>query len=245
MVYLAEFAGRSIRYRLRYPETPRNFRSWAHAVEGEDYDVSASDEQIETCRQMLKRNVSDGHAEFDALLDPTSRFLLRSDCCLFHSVAFLWRGRAWLLTAPSGTGKSTQFLNWRRQFPGEIIMICGDMPVLERREDSSVWVHPTCWTGKENIGSFRSAPLGGVVLLRQGKENRIETLPVREAISALIPQFVVDPETEDEILRLCALMDAVLSAYPVWRFTNLGDAASTELLRKTLMQESGGDNGTI
>lgn len=239
-VYKAVFAGRTIRYCFHYPNTVRNFRSWAHPVEADYYDVMANNEELLIGRGEMMTEVSDEHAEFKALPNPTSRFLLRTDCCVFHAVAFLWRGRAWLLTAPSGTGKSTQFLNWRSQYPGEIIMICGDMPILERRPDGSVWVHPTCWTGKENIGSFTAAPLGGVVLLEQGKENRIAVMTPREAIPPLITQFCVYPETEEQIRRLSGLLDAVLSGYPVWKFVNLGDAASTDLLRKTIAQACGG-----
>lgn len=239
-VYQANFAGRSIRYRFRYPKTALRFRSWIRPVEGEEYDVMASDEELELRRHEMTRDVTDDHAEFKALIVPTSRVLLQTDCCVFHSVAFLWRGRAWLLTAPSGTGKSTQFFNWRRQYPGEIIMICGDMPILERRPDDSLWIYPTCWTGKENIGSFTGAPLGGVVLLEQGSENRFSAMELREAIPKLITQFCIRPETEEEIRRFCGILDVMLRHYPVRKFVNLGDDASTDLLRETIAQISGG-----
>ena len=244
-VYQAIFAGRAIRYRFHYPDTARRFRSWLHPVEGESYDVMVSEDGILKAHLAMGEGNCEDYAEFKALINPTSLFLLHSGACVFHSVAFLWRGRAWLLTAPSGTGKSTQFLNWRRQFPGEIIMICGDMPVLERRQDGSLWVHPTCWTGKENIGSFTAAPLGGVVFLEQGKENRIGAMPTRDAITSLIGQFCVCPETEDEIRSLFGILDVMLRNYPVWKYVNLGDAASTELLRKTIDQTFGGENGTV
>ncbi len=111
-------------------------------------------------------------------------------------------------------------------------MISGDMPALERKGDA-ITVHPSPWNGKENIGSFLSAPLGGVVLLEQGRENRMERISTRKAIVALMRQFVADPSTEEEILALCAILDALLHR-PVWKLVNTGDLASTELLRKTL-----------
>ena len=77
-------------------------------------------------------------------------------------------------------------------------------------------------------------------LLEQGKENRISPLAPREAIPPFLTQCCVDPETEEQVRSLCGLADAVLSAYPVWKFVNLGDAASTELLRQTILQRSGG-----
>lgn len=244
-IYQAEFAGRAVRYRFHYPDTARRFRSWLRPVDGEEYDVMASEEELRLAHHETTAAVANDYAEFKAVIHPTSRFLLCTNCCIFHSVAFLWRGRAWLLTAPSGTGKSTQFLNWRMQYPGEVLMICGDMPILERRTDGSVWVYPTCWTGKENIGSFTAAPLGGVILLEQGRENRISPLAPREAIPPLFTQFCFIPETEEQINGLCGLLDAVLSGYPVWKFVNLGDAASTDLLRGEIAQAGGGFYGTI
>ena len=244
-VYLAEFAGHAIRYAFLYPKTKRYFRGWLKPVEGETYDVKATPELVAEAHLLQPEENPEDYAEYKALTGLTSKYLLRYGSCIFHAAAFLWRGRAWLLTAPSGTGKTTQFLNWRRLHPGEITMICGDMPVLERREDGSLWIHPTSWTGKENIGSFSPAPLGGVILLEQGRENRMETLSPRNAIEPLIGQFIADPETEQEICTICGLLDRMLSEYPVWKLVNLGDDASTELLRRTIAERTGGANGTV
>ena len=167
--------------------------------------------------------------------------ILRYGCCLFHAAAFLWQGRAWLVTGPSGVGKTTQFRNWQQLFPGEITMICGDMPVLEGRDDGSVWVHPSPWNGKERMGdrSLR-APLGGVVRLIQGNENYIYTLPVCDAILAMLRQFMVRPEDEAAILALTGLVERCLRYAPVWLLTNRGDDASTQLLRQTLLESMKG-----
>ena len=230
-VYEARLAGHPLRYAFRYPKTRLYFRSWLKPCGGEA-EIFASAEDIARAHALIPQENAEDYAEFQALIGLTSRALLRRDCSLFHAAAFLWRGRAWLLTAPSGTGKTTQFMNWRRVLPAEITMISGDMPALSLSGDG-VTVHPSPWNGKEDIGSFLSAPLGGTVLLEQGTENRMEPLPTREAIEALFRQFPFDPATEEEIRTMCRLLDAILRA-PVWKLVNRGDAASTELLRSTL-----------
>ena len=164
----------------------------------------------------------------------TAKELLKYDCSIFHCVSLSWKGKAFLLTAPSGTGKTTQYLNWQRLFPSEITMICGDMPVLERREDGSVWAHPSSWNGKEKIGSRLCAPVAGIVLLEQGKENHILPLSSRDAVMPFFEQFVVRPDTEEQIRALARLMDQMLRNIPCFKFVNLGDDASTTLLRETL-----------
>ena len=196
--------------------------------------MHATEREIEQVRPLLPPNAKEAYVEYRCLIELTAKALLRYDCCIFHSTSFVWQGRAFLLTAPSGTGKTTQYFNWQRLFPGEITMISGDMPVLERREDGSLWAHPTSWNGKENIGNRICAPVAGIVLLEQGNENRIRPLPARDAVMPFFEQFIVRPETEAEILALARLMDQMLRKVPCFKFVNLGDDASTVLLRETL-----------
>ncbi len=233
-VFQATFAGHIIRYAFQYPKTRQYFRKWLHPCE-EEADILAPLEEIARAHEQLPEGNAEDYAEFKALISLTCRALLRWDCCIFHSVAFLFRDRAWLLTAPSGTGKTTQFMNWRKLIPAEIMMISGDMPVLERRGEA-IWVHPSPWNGKEEIGSGHSAPLGGIVLLEQGGENRIRRMLTRESMEALINQFAGTPDTEEEIRAMCRVLDGLLHT-PVWKLTNRGDLASTELLRETLEGE--------
>lgn len=244
-VYRAEYAGHPVRYAFLNPSTRQHFKFWLRPVDGEEYDIKATPELVARTLAHMPEENPEYYAEYKSLILPTSAFLQQYCCSLFHAVAFLRHGRAWLLTAPSGTGKTTQFLNWRKLHPAEITMICGDMPVLELRDDGSVWVHASNWNGKEGVGSFQSAPLGGIVLLEQGKENRIVPLDARQAIPALFEQFVSTYETEEQIRTVCALMDAMLSRYPAWKYTNLGDDASTELLRAAIAKETGGNDGTV
>lgn len=196
-------------------------------------DLAVTPEILEQGRRILESGSSNAYIEYRCLISVSARYLLRYKACVFHAVAFSWRGKAWLLPAPSGTGKTTQYLNWQRLFPGEIEMISGDLPILEAREDGSVWVYPSSWNGKENMYGAPAAPLGGLVLLEQGKEDRMLPLPPQEAVIPLLQQFMVLPETEEEILQLASLLERMLLAAPCRRFVNLGGDPSTVLLRQT------------
>ena len=244
-VFEATYAGHPVRISLREPETRYCFGAFMRPVSGEDYEIRVDDEELARARPEMPPDSKDSEVEYCLLLDKVAGALLRRDCCIFHAAAFLWRGRAWLLSAPSGTGKTTQLLNWQRLHPGEITVISGDMPVLELRDDGSVWVHPSNWNGKENYSNPVSAPLGGLVYLKQGGENRVERPPLRDLITALMYQFTARPETEEQIRAMSRLLEAMVCAAPPLRFVNLGDDASTELLRGTLLQEEGERNGTL
>ncbi|MBR5095262.1 MAG: hypothetical protein IK095_09210 [Oscillospiraceae bacterium] len=234
-VYRMTYAGHPMHYSFLYPATRARLRPLPRAVEGVEPDIRVSPEKIELGRNFLPPDASDDYVEYRCLIELTARALLRWHCSIFHSAAFTWRGRAWLLTGPSEVGKTTQYLNWQRLHPGEIQMISGDMPVLETRDDGTVWVHPSSWNGKEDLHSAVSAPLGGLVLLEQGPENIIEPLVPRDTVMPLLQQFIVVPETRADILALSQVLERMLQAVPAWKYRDLGDDASTELLRATLM----------
>ena len=234
-VYQMTVAGHPLRYAFLYPETRFFLRPLPRRTEGDDFDIAVTPELIEQGRNFLEPDSSDPYVEYRCLIELTARRLLPFGGCVFHSVSFFWRDRAWLLTAPSGVGKTTQFCNWQRLHPDEITMISGDMPALETKSDGAVWVHPSSWNGKENLFSQLSAPLGGIVLLEQGTENQIAPLSPRDGVMPLLGQFMAVPETEEELLAMSALLDRMLRQVPVWKLVNLGNDASTELLRGTLL----------
>ena len=123
-------------------------------------------------------------------------------------------------------------------------MISGDMPVLEKKNDGTVWVHPTSWNGKENVGNKIIGQAGGIVLLEQGAENRIDRLSAYDAVLPVLKQFLVRPETEAQIRSLAEITDQVLRGVPVWKMTNTGDLESTMLLRQTLSGTMSRGKGT-
>ena len=237
-VYETEYAGRRVSYTFRHPGTRLYFRSWLRRTECESCDIAVTPERLARARTLLPSGSPDAYVEFRTLIELTSRALIADGLCIFHAVAVLWHGYAWLITAPSGTGKTTQLLNWQHLLPGETQVICGDMPVLEQRRDGSVWAWSSPWNGKESFGAANrlSAPVAGIVLLEQGKENVITRLTPRDAIRPLFSQFILLPETETQAAALCGLMDHLLQNVPVWKLVNLGDETSTSLLCDTFAQ---------
>ena len=93
--------------------------------------IEVSEDTIEKGREQFPEDTPPEHIEFKALIDLTSRVLLSSaPVCVFHAVAVSAFGKAWLITAPSGVGKTTQLKNWRlmKDVP-KVGVITGDMPV--------------------------------------------------------------------------------------------------------------------
>lgn len=235
-VFEIEYANHKIKFMFAYPRTATYFGNNIKLASGFDYDVHVEEERLERARTLLPADSSDSYVEYRALIGLTAQVLLRYKCCIFHCVSFIYKGFAWLLTAPSGTGKTTQYLNWQKLFPEEICMISGDMPVIEQRDHSNLYIHPTTWNGKENIGNRVSARLGGVIYLEQGNHNEIYDLSVKDGLIRILNQFVVIPDTEEEIQSLTSIIDCIFRMYPVKLFRNLGDDQSTLQLKREIDQ---------
>ena len=205
--------------------------------------VEVSEKTIEKGKDLFPEETASEHIEFKAMISLTSRILLSSaPVCVYHAVAVNAFGKAWLITAPSGVGKTTQLKNWRlmKDVP-EVGVISGDMPVLERRSDGSVLVHPSPWNGKEGYRGASAAPLGGIICLeRTGlrEDNLIRSVGGKERLDRCLGQFVCRPETQTQIRNYARLADATLGGVPVWLLRNRGDAESTALMIKTLEKYS-------
>lgn len=171
------------------------------------------------------------YVEHMELCPKVSALLLKHGRVFFHGTAFMWKNRAWILTAPSGTGKTTQYLLWKLLYGEEVQMINGDKPILECT-DGGIAVHHSPWRGKENMGQLLSAPLGGIIILEQAAENSMVRLE-KEAVFPLFRQFLF-PADRDTVKAVCEIEDKMLRSVPVFRLSNCGDKASAMLCHDIL-----------
>ena len=143
----------------------------------------------------LNIKASAGYLESLAIYRKICEYLLDDDIILFHCSALELDGKAYLFTAPSGTGKSTHARLWRERFGERVTMINDDKPLLEVR-DSGITVYGTPFAGKENLQTNTSAPVAGIVILHQAPENSIRRMTPREAYPMLLNQTYrrKDPE---------------------------------------------------
>ena len=237
--YDGVLAGEKITFGFRHRETA--------ALYGEDLTPGDMTEKsitipAEEIAEWQKRwNVTDpAQVEYVLSCYYACDALMHADRFVFHAAAFLWRGKAWLFSAPSGTGKTTQLRNWQRLYGTEMEILNGDKPILELCPDGTVLVHPSPWKGKECLGRDDvTAPLGGIVLLRQDKENRMERITPAAAARELFGRIYAFFTGEAAVLNAARILEGILTVTPAWRLNNLGDEDSTRLTHGTLEKEAG------
>lgn len=177
--------------------------------------------------------------EYNLLLEHICNLLLPYGRCLFHAVALCVDERAFLITAPSGTGKSTQYRQWKALYGDRVRLVCGDKPVLEFQPPGDIIVHPSPWRGKERWPGSGPARLAGIVYLEQGDHNSIRRMSVSEAVVPLYTQILYQPGNETELRRAASLLERMLRQVPVWKLVNTGDEKSARLTYETLCGKKG------
>lgn len=90
-----------------------------------------------------------------------------------HSASILYKGKAWLFSGPSGTGKSTHTNLWNQLL--DTPLVNGDLNLLALDREKPV-IHGIPWCGTSDIFDTKTHPLGGIVLLKQAPSDFIEEL---------------------------------------------------------------------
>lgn len=151
-------------------------------------------ESIERCRMSKKYLQADIYLKPNSVANETESlnvlrnvvfyYLQKMGRLVIHSTSILYEGRAWLFSAPSGTGKSTHVNMWREcgydfeDLNGDMIacyiennqIVCGGLP----------------WNGTSGIATNKSAPLGGVFFLKRGNSNRIQEMTLMDKITQFV-----------------------------------------------------------
>ncbi len=138
------------------------------------------------------------------------------DAFLLHSSAVVYNNRAFLFSAPSGTGKSTHTQLWLKQFDGAYILN-DDKPAI-KCENGEFYVYGTPFSGKTDLNVNARVPLQGICMLQRGEENHIEKMPMEEALFNILSQ-TCRPVDEDRMDKLLNILDKMVKAVPIYRLT--------------------------
>ncbi len=145
------------------------------------------------------------------------RSLINYDGFFLHSSAIVLNNKAYLFSAPSGTGKSTHTALWEEYFKNDnAYVINDDKPALRLGKDGNFYVYGTPWSGKTDKNVNACVPLGAICFLERSEENHIEKMNSSEAIQKLIWQ-TVRPKRVDDLSKLLALYNKLIEKYGIYK----------------------------
>ena len=151
---------------------------------------------------------------------------------LMHASVVSLEGRGYLMTAPSGTGKSTHTRLWRQCFD-QCELVNDDNPVV-RIEQGKAIVYGSPWSGKTPCYRNVCHPVGAYVRLFQEPENNSHPYQPLEAYAMLLPAMscmVWDKRMQTGVSKTVAEM---VRLNPMYRLGCRPDEAAARLCRDTI-----------
>ncbi len=156
---------------------------------------------------------SNGVEMFDDLADVFSYSALALGGIVFHGVVMEYQDRGVILSAPSGTGKTTHSNIWRDL---ELSIIINGDRALCRFINGSWTVFGMPWCGSSGISQNRQVPIQAIVILEQHSENIVERLNPLEALKRLLPN-VYAPAWEPALYnKMLDRLDEIIPAVPIF-----------------------------
>ena len=171
--------------------------------------------ELEAVEEGLKiRKFTEPFLERTAIQRHVADHLVSRNTIMLHGSTVSVDGRAYLFTAPCGTGKSTHTRLWRELFGQRAVMVNDDKPFLQITSDG-VLAYGSPWSGKHGLGSNVCVPLKGICLLRRGKENAISPIEGKDLIETLRRQVHM-PEDATLAQKALTLVDALAERVALW-----------------------------
>ena len=151
---------------------------------------------------------------------------------LMHASVIRKDGYGYLMTAPSGTGKSTHTFLWYKNIPGCDLMN-DDNPVV-RIVDGQPIIYGTPWSGKTPCYRNIQAPVGAIVRIQQRKQNEIRRMRPVESLAQLLPAASSMKWDESVYMGVCDTLSAIISKVGIYELGCLPDADAAWLCYKTV-----------
>lgn len=192
------------------------------------YYISSKWDQI----QLLEdHSHTDGHLAFEYLGQIIPPVMLRHCMLTFHGVLMEYEGYGIIISAPSGTGKTTHARMWRDL--RRALIINGDRAACQKVD--GIWTgFGLPWSGTSGEQINRSIPIKAMVVLERNEENRAFQIKGMEAFLSAWAN-VLKPNWDTALSeKALDLLEDFLRTIPVIRLCCRPDADSVEVLSHVL-----------
>lgn len=176
-----------------------------------DFEIQISDKHIYAL-QKENPHLSAADCEYILAGGIFYRRCVAYNSFLLHASAIMVDGKAYVFSAPSGTGKSTHTALWLKTFPSATY-INDDKPLLQYR-NGIMYACGTPFSGKTNLNRNSAAPVEAVCILSRAKETYVQRISAGEALHPLLEQTIRDGF---EMACLLSLLEKLVTDVPIYK----------------------------
>ncbi len=151
---------------------------------------------------------------------------------LVHASVIRKDGRGYLMTAPSGTGKSTHTFLWYKHIP-ECDLMNDDNPIVRIIDGKSI-VYGSPWSGKTNCYRNIEAPIGAIVRIQQRPQNTIRPMSPVESLAVLLGQVSSMKWDKDIYHTVCNTLGQLIACTPMFELGCLPNAEAAHVCYETV-----------
>ena len=214
--FYIDIAGLTVQMNTRYEANRLFCADFLSDAKSADIISSVREEEIDSEIKEYETPLSRQYCECVCLYRAIAEQLPDFDRFVFHGASVKVGDKGYIFTAPSGTGKSTHIGLLMKHFSGEVSIINGDKPIVGVFADGAK-IYSCPWAGKEDWKTNTSAPLGGIILLKRGKSNRISKISPAEYFDDLVKQAYL-PKNGEMMLKTLDLLDKLSESVPFYLF---------------------------
>ena len=218
MSFTTKIADKIIQINHLYPETIHFFQDYIVENESTDLSINCSQEDIVLENQQCQEQAfSPAYLETLAILRKISDIFPRHYRFLMHGASIAYEGKAFLFTAPSGTGKSTHIRLWKKYIGDKVKIVNGDKPFVSL-DNGKFFIYGTPWAGKERWQRNCREELHGICVVQRGLTNTIREATAEEALSILLKQIYIPTEATSVAFTL-EFLDQLIKKIPIYILT--------------------------
>ncbi len=205
-----ELAGLAVDIRPRFDFIINQCAEYRKDAPAADFEVRVSKDEIEKERKMSGAGFSEGYLESVCAYRQICERLPEYGAILLHGSVIECGGRGIAFVAPSGTGKTTHTLLWKKLYGA--VVINGDKPIV-RFENGAPYAYGTPWAGKENMQKNARVGLTDICFIKRSFVNK--TRPVPADAAALLRQLYI-PRGAENAVRALELADRLINTCSLW-----------------------------
>lgn len=194
------------------------------------YHVSAGRKRI----TLLKDHSSScGQMAFEYLAHLLTACMLAHGLLTFHGVLMEYEGNGIIISAASGTGKTTHARLWRDL--RRALIINGDRAVCAKTAEG--WTgYGLPWSGTSGEQINRSVVIRALVVLRRGETNEAHRISALEAFHQVFAHVLYPSWDKALTEKMVDLLESFLRDVPIFLLSCRPDAESVDVLHDALAE---------